>query len=107
GALGERPHAHGVAPGSPTSLPRRRGAGSPVVLDVGCGEGQLAVALSEAGVSVVGVDVAEEPLRRARARHPGLDLRIVPAEGRWPLEDAAFDAVWAGETIEHVADTGG
>jgi 2-polyprenyl-3-methyl-5-hydroxy-6-metoxy-1,4-benzoquinol methylase len=77
------------------------------VLDVGCGEGLLAAELAQAGISVVGIDVAEEPLRRARARDPSLDLRIVPAEDTWPLPDASFDVVWAGETIEHVADTAG
>ena len=84
------------------------GRGSrPRVLDVGCGEGRFAAELARRGFAVVGVDVAEEPLRRARAREPGLELRIVPAEGRWPLADASFDLVWAGETIEHVADTVG
>jgi len=53
----------------------------------------------------VGIDVAEEPLRRARTRHPELDLRLVAAEGPWEFEDAGFDVVWAGEVIEHVADT--
>jgi SAM-dependent methyltransferase len=77
------------------------------VLDVGCGEGWFASELVRAGVSVVGIDVAQEPLRRARARDPALDLRLVDADGPWPLEDAGFDAVWAGETIEHVADTAG
>ena len=86
----------------------RPGRGVPkLVLDVGCGEGNFAAALAQEGIAVVGVDVAEEPLRRARARHPALDLRIVPAEGPWPLPDASFDVVWAGETIEHVADTAG
>jgi 2-polyprenyl-3-methyl-5-hydroxy-6-metoxy-1,4-benzoquinol methylase len=75
------------------------------VLDVGCGEGRFAAELAQAGISVVGVDVAEEPLRRARARYPFLDLRIVPGEDTWPLPDAGFDVAWAGETIEHVADT--
>ena len=79
----------------------------PRVLDVGCGEGRFTAELARRGFAVVGVDVAEEPLRRARAREPGLELRIVPAEGRWPLADASFDLVWAGETIEHVADTVG
>jgi len=77
------------------------------VLDVGCGEGQFAAELERAGFSVVGVDVAEEPLRRARARYPELDLRLLPLDGPWPLADAGFDLVWAGETIEHVADTAG
>lgn len=77
------------------------------VLDVGCGEGWFASELARAGVRVVGIDIAEEPLRRARERDPGLDLRLVGADGAWPIEDASFDAVWAGETIEHVADTAG
>jgi 2-polyprenyl-6-hydroxyphenyl methylase/3-demethylubiquinone-9 3-methyltransferase len=77
------------------------------VLDVGCGEGVFAAELARAGAEVVGIDVAEEPLRRARARRPELDLRLVDGEGEWPLADASFDVVWAGEVIEHVADTAG
>ncbi len=34
-------------------------------------------------------------------------MRLVDAGEAWPLADASFDAVWAGETIEHVADTAG
>jgi SAM-dependent methyltransferase len=79
----------------------------PRVLDVGCGEGHFAVALTRSGAEVVGVDVAEEPLRRARARHPNLDVRLAEPEAPLPIEDASFDVVWAGETIEHVADTAG
>jgi 2-polyprenyl-3-methyl-5-hydroxy-6-metoxy-1,4-benzoquinol methylase len=75
------------------------------VLDVGCGEGRFTAELAGAGARVVGVDVAEEPLRRARERHPELDVRLIDGEGSWELEDASFDVVWAGEVIEHVADT--
>jgi 2-polyprenyl-6-hydroxyphenyl methylase / 3-demethylubiquinone-9 3-methyltransferase len=75
------------------------------VLDVGCGEGRFAAELARAGAAVVGIDVAEEPLRRARELHPELDVRLVDAEAGWELADASFDVVWAGEVIEHVADT--
>ena len=75
------------------------------VLDLGCGEGYFADLLARAGAEVVGCDVAEEPLRRARAAHPGLDLRLAEPDGTLPFEDASFDMVWAGETIEHVLDT--
>jgi 2-polyprenyl-3-methyl-5-hydroxy-6-metoxy-1,4-benzoquinol methylase len=77
------------------------------VLDVGCGEGAFAVEMAGVGALVVGIDVAETPLRRGRALHPGLDLRLVDPDAPWPLEDANFDLVWAGEVIEHVPDTGG
>lgn len=77
----------------------------PYVLDLGCGEGHFAGALARRGAEVVAADVAAEPVRRARARHPELDVRLVEPEAPLPLEDSSFDVVWAGETIEHVADT--
>ncbi len=77
------------------------------VLDVGCGEGRFTAALADAGARAVGIDVAHEPLRRARSVRPDLDLRLVAPDGAWDLPDADFDAVWAGETIEHVVDTAG
>lgn len=98
---------HAVVPRSGGSG-ERRATGDPLrVLDVGCGEGRLTAELADAGFAVVGVDVAEEPLRRARRRHDGLDVRLVTEGQPWPLHDASFDAVWSGETIEHVADTAG
>jgi len=75
------------------------------VLDVGCGEGRFTSELVRAGAHAIGIDVAQEPLRRALARHPQLELALVAEEGPWELADAAFDVVWAGEVIEHVADT--
>jgi 2-polyprenyl-3-methyl-5-hydroxy-6-metoxy-1,4-benzoquinol methylase len=76
------------------------------VLDVGCGEGAFAAELQSAGADVLAVDVAEEPLARASRAHPGLPVQLIDADGPWDLEDSAYDAVWAGEVIEHVADTG-
>jgi 2-polyprenyl-3-methyl-5-hydroxy-6-metoxy-1,4-benzoquinol methylase len=75
------------------------------VLDVGCGEGRFAAELQHAGAEVVAADVAEEPLRRARAAVAGLDARLISPAGPWPFDDAGFDVVWAGEVLEHVADT--
>jgi 2-polyprenyl-3-methyl-5-hydroxy-6-metoxy-1,4-benzoquinol methylase len=83
----------------------RRLERAPCVLDVGCGEGYFAAALASRGAEVVAVDVAGEALRRARARHPSLDTRLVEPEAPLSLDDSSFDIVWAGETIEHVADT--
>jgi ubiquinone/menaquinone biosynthesis C-methylase UbiE len=72
------------------------------VLDVGCGEAAFSAALAAAGARPVGIEVAGEPLRRARRRHPELELQLVGAE--LPFAAASFDAAWAGEVLEHVAD---
>jgi len=74
------------------------------VLDVGCGAGEFATALREAGAHPVGVDVAREALRRAAARDPALDLRRWEPGEPLPAEDASFDLAWAGEVLEHVVD---
>jgi 2-polyprenyl-3-methyl-5-hydroxy-6-metoxy-1,4-benzoquinol methylase len=76
------------------------------VLDLGCGEGHFAGPIMRAGADLVAVDVAEKPLRRARASNPRLELRLVEPGEPLPFEDSSFDVVWSGETIEHVADTG-
>lgn len=80
---------------------------APRVLDMGCGEGRFAAALASAGAEVVAVDVAGEAVRRARERHPQLDVRLIEPEAELAVANASFDVVWAGETIEHVADTAG
>ena len=81
--------------------------GPPRVLDLGCGEGYFTARLAQAGAIALGVDVSAEALRRARLRHPQVELQAIDARSAWPLTDASFDLVWAGEVIEHVADTAG
>jgi len=75
------------------------------VLDLGCGDGFFTAALSAIGTHAVGADIAERALGRARERHPGPEYVRIEPHGRWPFPDAAFDVVWAGEVLEHVADT--
>jgi ubiquinone/menaquinone biosynthesis C-methylase UbiE len=64
------------------------------VLDVGCGTGRLAAALTErAGAKVWGVDASPEMLAQARAKLPrGAALKVARAEAL-PFKDAWFERV--------------
>jgi 2-polyprenyl-3-methyl-5-hydroxy-6-metoxy-1,4-benzoquinol methylase len=75
------------------------------VLDIGCGDGLFTGEIAAAGASVIGADVAEAALERARRRHPGLTFTRVELDGPLPFADTSFELVWASEVIEHVSDT--
>jgi 2-polyprenyl-3-methyl-5-hydroxy-6-metoxy-1,4-benzoquinol methylase len=77
------------------------------VLDLGCGDGTFAAALLRAGCTVTMADVADEALRRARARAPEAEAVKLADGGPLPFAEDAFDVVWAGEVLEHVADVVG
>nr|MBA3278816.1 class I SAM-dependent methyltransferase [Geodermatophilaceae bacterium] len=57
-------------------------------LDVGCGPGRLSAALTEAGISALGIDVSAAAVQMARQRGATALRRdvfsSVPGQGRWP-----------------------
>ena len=67
------------------------------VLDVPCGTGLLAVALSARGCGVRGLDLDPGPARRA-----GVDASEADMEAALPVASGAFDVVTCLEGIEHV-----
>lgn len=75
------------------------------VLDVACGAGYGAAHLAEQAKNVVGVDLSEQTIDRARRRYPlpNLAFRVGDAE-RLADQDATYDVVCSFETIEHVHD---
>jgi 2-polyprenyl-3-methyl-5-hydroxy-6-metoxy-1,4-benzoquinol methylase len=77
------------------------------VLDLGCGDGAFAAQLVAAGCAVTMADVAREALRRARVRVPGAQAVALEEGAPLPFDEDAFDVVWAGEVLEHVADVVG
>jgi len=83
----------------------RRWADGKRVLDVACGEGYGSALLSHAAAHVVGVDIAEQAIARARESYvtrPNLRFEHGSATAL-PLGDASVDVVISFETIEHLA----
>jgi SAM-dependent methyltransferase len=69
------------------------------VLDLGCRSGALTQHFLE-GNSVVGLDVDSAALEKAAAL--GIEPVQANVEEMLPFEDASFDAVVAGELLEHL-----
>jgi ubiquinone/menaquinone biosynthesis C-methylase UbiE len=66
------------------------------VLDVACGNGNLAIPAAHAGAIVTGIDIAPNLLDQARTRAAGemLDIRFEEADAEdLPFEAGAFDVV--------------
>lgn len=74
------------------------------VLDVGCGDGAFAAELVAAGATVVGVDLAEGAVERARRRVPEATFHRIDEGEPFPVANGWADVAWAGETLEHAAD---
>ena len=75
------------------------------VLDVGCGPGALTTELvARVGAdSVVAIDPSEPFVEAARARHPGVDVRLGSAE-QLPFPDDTFDAALAQLVVQFMSD---
>ena len=72
------------------------------ILDLGCGDGALTVAIAASGAHAVGVDGSADMIDAARAR--GLDARVM--DGQRLAFDGAFDAVFSNAALHWMPDAG-
>jgi SAM-dependent methyltransferase len=80
----------------------RRHAIGERALDFGCGTGRSTRFLARLGFDVVGVDIAEEMLRKARERDPAGDYRLVREGGLAGLAPPPFDLVQSIFTFDNI-----
>lgn len=76
------------------------------VIDVACGVGYGARVLGDEPADYVGVDRAQEPLRRARRRAPGGRIGFVcgDAAGHLPFQTGSGELVLAFQIVEHLSE---
>jgi ubiquinone/menaquinone biosynthesis C-methylase UbiE len=77
------------------------------VLEAGCGQGSLAIALAKAGFQVTGMDVSARALALAaqRAGRDGVAIKLMEGFAeRIPAPDKSFDHATCCHTLEHVKD---
>jgi demethylmenaquinone methyltransferase/2-methoxy-6-polyprenyl-1,4-benzoquinol methylase len=78
-----------------------------LVLDLGCGTGDLAAAMARRGVRVVGVDASAGMLAAARTRNVR-GVALVRGSGfRLPFRDASFGAVASAFVLRNLDDLPG
>ena len=73
-------------------------------LDFGCGAGRSSRFLASLGFEVVGVDISERMLDRARERDPGGDYRLLPEGDLSELREHRFDLVLSAFTFDNVPE---
>lgn len=74
---------------------------SGMMLDVGCGPGQVAAHLATRNANVEGVDLSPEMIEQARARHPAIRFQVADMFAL-PYETAGVGGIAAFYAIVHL-----
>lgn len=77
------------------------------VLDIGCGNGNIARGIGSLGYHVTGIDFSENAVRYAKSKNmlPNVDFKVCSAEQ--VTDGDQFDAVICSEVLEHLHNPGG
>lgn len=79
-----------------------RHVSGPAALDFGCGAGRSSRFLRGLGYDVLGVDIAERMLARARARDPGGEYVLIPDGELGEITTSSFDLVLSTFTFDNI-----
>jgi len=76
-----------------------------LVLDIGCGEGYIALCLAKQGKHIVGLDISPIRLKRVKVstRKTGTDIDLVLGDAQnLPFRDKCFDSAVCAATLDHI-----
>ncbi len=91
------------------NLVERANACGPHVLELGCGEGNLAIELAERGLSVTAIDLSPERIERAQSKAQQLNLAYQPKFlvgdlNTVTLPRETFDCAVAHDSLHHIVN---
>lgn len=72
------------------------------VLEVGCGDGFFSSEMARRKLTVTGIDLSPEAVRRAQERTPSGLFLVHDVTHPLPFDDDSFSAVWCSEVLEHL-----
>jgi len=85
-------------------IDRLAGLGTPAIIEIGCGPGQLAAAIRDrlGQRAYLGIDFSAKAIEMARANAPELAFVVGDALEAPEVEDFAYDVVICTEVLEHI-----
>lgn len=72
------------------------------ILDAGCGQGYFCNLFNNKKYHVVGVDISNNAIKKAKTLYPEINFKVCSLEDRLPFNDKSFDVAWSTEVIEHI-----
>ena len=74
------------------------------ILDIGCGKGSFTSLLKKTNNYVMGIDISETAITKAKAKYPAIDFRKFDASQLSHLVGKQFDLVVAMEILSYLKD---
>jgi trans-aconitate methyltransferase len=72
------------------------------ILDLGCGTGKLSIDLARNGARVVGLDMSEEMIRKAKSTYPSMEFFVADARKMEYID--YFDTVFSNAVLHWIKD---
>jgi SAM-dependent methyltransferase len=74
------------------------------ILDIGCGNGNISLALGALGFEVLGIDIDPKSIQLAASRNsfPNVSFQVLAADSI--AMEGAYDAIICSEVLEHLAE---
>lgn len=75
-----------------------------IILDLGCGSGDLTAKIANSAKKVIGIDFAKDMIDKASAKYPNIEFHQHNAECPFPFTEK-FDAIFSNAALHWMLDT--